>query len=178
MRIAREVPLNPHVVVYHTDRTLTTAIVEAYRDALVAPFPFGALLERGAESVHVTRYRFMVRKPREWGMLDFLRTIEPVLCAWVGCDAIRAAPEREEKWRPFDVAFDPTQTGFREVYEGCEVAQKNPLAEELFSLDGVAEIVLTPVRVTVGKGMLFDWETLTPGVERVLARHTPNEESG
>lgn len=171
MRIVREVPLNPHVVVYHVDNALTTAIVEAYRDAERTPFPFGELVALGAESVHVTRYRFMVRKPRRWEMLEFLRTIEPTLCAWANCDAIFSAPEETERWRAFEVDFDPTQTGFREVYEGQQVAQKNPLAEDLFRLEGIAEVLLTPVRVTVGKGILFDWSALAPDVERSLAHH-------
>lgn len=171
MRIAREVPLNPHVVVYHVDRALTTAIVEAYRDAEEALFPFGALLALGAESVHVTRYRFTVRKPRRWEMLEFLRTIEPTLCEWATCDAIFSAPEDTERWRAFEVDFDPTRTGFREVYEGQQTAQRNLLAEDLFRLEGVAEVLLTPVRVTVGKGVLFDWSKLAPDVERSLARH-------
>lgn len=175
MRINREVPLNPNVVVYHVDHALTTAVVEAYRNAPVAPIPFSELLILGAESVHVTRYRFMVRKPRLWAILDFLRATEPALCAWSGCDAIPAAPDRVETWRSFDVTYDPTSSGLREVYEGWNVARMNPVADDLFALAGVTEVVLTPVCVTAGKGVLFDWASLAPGVERILARHAPTE---
>jgi hypothetical protein len=179
VNVAREIPLNPNIVIYHTDEQLTTRIVEAYRSPDAgAPQPIRGLLELGAVSVHMTRYRMSVRKPRDLDMLTFLDDVEPAMCEWTGSLAIRAAPDRMPKWRAFDVACDPTQSGGREVYESSDHVAHNRAAVALFDIPGVAELVLVPDCVRVAKGVLFSWDRLAPLVDMALrAEATPGVES-
>ena len=175
MRVAREIPLNPNIVLFHSDQAFTTRIVEAFRAGDVdAPAPVGGLLTRGAVSVHMTRYRLSVRKPRELDTLTFLADIEPAVYAWSGLDVIPPAPPRMPKWREFATRVDTTIDNGREVYESSDRAATNPVASMLFGIDGVAELVVTPGSVAVGKGVLFTWESLAPAVERSLSSLSPD----
>jgi hypothetical protein len=170
MRIRRQVPLNPNIVVYHVDVPLTTAVVDVYREASSAPRPFAELLSAGAVSVHAMRYRLQVRKPDEKDMLAFLGELEPCLCEWAGEIAILPA-DAADRWREFPVDKDPTLAGEREVYEGSDAARTNPLARALFAEAGVAEVVLTPDAVRIGKAALFEWNELAPRVEHAISVH-------
>lgn len=176
MNVAREIPLNPNIVIYHADVILTTRIVEAYRlTDVAAPDPIGDLLARGAVSVHMTRYRMSVRKPGEADMLTFLGDVEPVMCDWSCQVTIPAAPDRMPKWRTFTVSVDPTLSGGREVYECSDDASANGAADALFRIPGVAELILVPESARVAKGVLFTWEALTPLVEQALRGDVPTE---
>ncbi len=175
MRVAREVPLNPNIVLYHCDVAFTTRIVEAFRpgDEGARP-PIAGLLDRGAVSVHMTRYKLSVRKHADLDMLTFLADAEPAVCEWWGSDVIPAAPARMPKWRDFATPVDATLEGAREVYESSDHAAANPVASMLFGVDGVAELVITSGSVAVGKGVLFTWDSLAPAVERVLSSLSAN----
>lgn len=168
MKLGREIPLNPNIAVYHTDEPLTTAIVETYRESGDAPTPCAEILDAGAESVHVTRYRIAVRKPDAVDMMTFLEEIEPPLCEWADLLAIPSAPEATDKWCTFDIDLDPTLNGGREVYEGSDSAQANPVAAHLFEIPGVAEIILMPKVVVIGKGRMFSWMPMFSEIERFL----------
>ena len=176
MNVAREIPLNPNIVIYHADEALTSRIVEAYRSPdAAAPAPIRGLLERGAVSVHMTRYKMSVRKPTDADMLTFLQDVEPAVCEWAGQAVIPAAPDRMPKWREFATPFDGTQAGGREVYESSDCAAASRTADALFGIPGVAELVLTSESATVAKGVLFAGTDLTPRVEQALRTVEPTE---
>ncbi|MBM3213963.1 hypothetical protein FJZ36_03495 [Candidatus Poribacteria bacterium] len=169
MRVAREVPLNPNIVLYHVDVPQTREIVEAYRVGFdSARQPFSGIIDCGAESVHVTRYRWAIRKPRDKDPLDFMAAVEPGICEWAGIDAIPALRERSERSRAFEVPSDATLAGRREVYEGSRPAEQNPLAAALFNVHGVAEVILDPLRVRISRGALFEWSALEPAISAVI----------
>ncbi len=178
MNVAREIPLNPNIVIYHADEALTPRAADAYRaDDDGAPAPIRGLIERGAVSVRMTRYRMRVRKPTDADMLTFLQDIEPAVCEWSGQAAIRAAPDRMPKWRLFAAPFDATLAGDREVYESSDGAAGNHVAEALVGIPGVAELVLTPDSATVAKGVLFAWADIAPRIEDAL-RTAESTEAG
>ena len=176
MNVAREIALNPNIVIYHADDVLTAQIVEAYRAGDGdAPAPIRGLIERGAVSVHMTRYRMRVRKPTDADMLTFLQDVEPALREWSGQVAIGAAPDRMPKWRLFAAAFDATLASEREAYASSDSAAANHVAEALFGIVGVAGLVLTPESASVAKGVLFAWADIAPRVEDALQTATPTE---
>ena len=169
VRLAREVPLNPNLVLYHTEITLTRAWIEVDAGSSVAaPAPASLLIERGAIHVELRRYRLRVRKSPGEEMVGFLRTIEPALCDWAELDAILPAPEHDPRWQRFPVPFDPTAEGPRRYYPSPEEAQAHPIAASLFEIDGVAEVLLTPETIAVAKGALFPWNPIASRVGDVL----------
>ncbi|MAF11857.1 hypothetical protein CMK11_15530 [Candidatus Poribacteria bacterium] len=176
MNVAREIALNPNIVIYHADDVLTAQIVEAYRAGDGdAPAPIRGLIERGAVSVHMTRYRMRVRKPTDADMLTFLQDVEPALREWSGQVAIGAAPDRMPKRRLFSGPCDATLADDREVHGSSDGAAANQVAEALFSILGVAGVVLTPESASVVKGVLFAWADIAPRVEDALMAATPTE---
>jgi hypothetical protein len=176
VNVAREIPLNPNIVIYHADEPLTPRIVEAFRAGDGgAPPPICGMLARGAVSVHMTRYRMSVRKPADADTLTFLQDVEPAVCEWSGQAAVPAAPDRMPKWREFPVPCDPTLAGEREVYESADCAAGSHVARTLFEVRGVAELVLTPGSASVAKGVLFAWVDIAPSIEDALPTAEPTE---
>ena len=50
-------------------------------------------------------------------------------------------------------------------------AQGNPLAKELFALDGVATLLFLGDFITVNKRPDVSWDDLIPGIKKVLEMH-------
>ena len=173
IQLAREVPLNPNLVLYHTDRTLTCSSVEVEAGSgVAAPAPAPALIECGATQVELRRYRLRVRKSPGEEMVGFLRTIEPALCDWAEIDAILPAPERDPRWQRFPVPFDPTTGGAQRYYPSPDAAQAHPIAGTLFEIEGIAEVLLMPETIAVAKVYLFPWDPLARRIGDVLERFT------
>jgi hypothetical protein len=57
-----------------------------------------------------------------------------------------------------------------------EEADRHPLGERLFAIDGVTDVFITPEFVTVSKEADADWNGLTDAIEAALADYL--DESG
>lgn len=58
-----------------------------------------------------------------------------------------------------------------ETYASVEEAREHPLAERLFSVSGVEDVLITPEFVTVSKRATVDWEQIKPELETILQEH-------
>ena len=65
----------------------------------------------------------------------------------------------------------PFTQGGVAAYSSEAEAQDDPLARQLFSIDGVEDIFITPQFVTVSKAPSVEWSALKPDIEAILAEH-------
>lgn len=176
MRIAREAPANPEVTIYHTDRALTDAIVETYAHGAGSRPPLAAaiLSVPGIRQVSIIRYKVRVTKGRGTRWEIVLPSVDRAVLTSLGGSSVETTP-RDEDHRTFRVrARAPLP---RAVYEGAGVAEEHPLSDALFSLDGVAEVILDGDEVHVRKGRLFSWPALEPKARAAIERFEKREQS-
>lgn len=57
------------------------------------------------------------------------------------------------------------------AYSSEAEAEDNPLAQQLFAIDGVEDVFITPQFVTVSKAPTVEWSSVQPDVEAILAEH-------
>ncbi len=177
MRIAREAPANPEVTIYHTDRGLTDAIVETYGHGAGVKPPLAAaiLAVPGIRQVSIVRYKVRVTKGRGTRWEIVLPSIDRAVLTSLDGDSIEPTP-RDEDHRSFRVrAHAPLP---RAVYEGAGVAEEHPLADALFSIEGVAEVILDGDEVHVRKGRLFSWTPLETKARVAIERFEKHEGGG
>ena len=54
------------------------------------------------------------------------------------------------------------------AYSSHSEAEENPLARQLFSIDGIEDVFITPQFVTVSKAPGIDWSSVQPEVKAIL----------
>jgi len=166
----REVPANPNIRVYHCRQEMTRATAEIYRsveEASERPLANGLLHIRDVIEVCFFRYQVRLRKSKdaEWESLEL--DVESLISAAVsGTEVIPFSPD--EHHREF-VLPDCVEAFDRLVFEGCEWAEKHPLARELFKIDGVVEAIFEGKQITLKKGRCFDWDHLSPAALQTIA---------
>ena len=168
MHTLRELPANPFLVVYHVPIELTRAVVEWYAPGKAsAPPALVADILRipGVQGVQFFRHELWVRRARDAAWHTILPAVEAALRDRLGISEIR---EFQPDQRYVMVACAKLDVMKPWVFEGVDAAQTHPLANALFALDGVAEVLLTPGQVRVRKGAAFQWEGLQPNIQTVL----------
>ncbi len=168
MLALREFPPNPHVVVYHLVDRLTDQIVETYFPGYPAPREWveGALALPGIRVLSLNAYKIRLQKEKSVGWSDLLASFEKLLGDRLSIRRIEDLVESESRHRHFCWHGAPFE---RKVFEGALQAQVHPLASELFSLPGVAEVILDGNQVRVRKCPLLPWSELAPSVQEVLS---------
>jgi hypothetical protein len=61
------------------------------------------------------------------------------------------------------------------AYSSATEAEGHPLAQRLFSIDGVEDVFMTPQFVTVSKAPGAEWSSVKPDVEGVLSEYLEAE---
>lgn len=57
------------------------------------------------------------------------------------------------------------------TYSSADQAAGDPLASELFTIDGIVDILILPTFLTITKRPQVDWNVVLPAIERVLTKH-------
>jgi hypothetical protein len=83
--------------------------------------------------------------------------------------------QAERTPNPNSLKFTSTDGRFSEngvlAITSSTEADRHPLGEELFALDGVADVFITPEFVTVSKEDAVEWSPLKEKVEKVLKKY-------
>ncbi len=74
----------------------------------------------------------------------------------------------------FAAADQPFIDTGMQAFSNAEQASGHPLGEALFSVDGVDNVLILPAFVTVSKAPAADWNSMLPGIERVLQDYLSN----
>ncbi len=172
MKALREFPVNPHVLVVHTDDILTDHVVESYGPALPPDnrrhrdWVRTLLSMSGVRDISLNPYKVRLRKERSAEWTPLLLPIESLLRQALGVEDIRDLIEAESPRRRF--AWHGTALDPKRVFEGKRRAQSDRVASALFALDGVAEVILDGHEIEVGKSPHWSWRALGPEIERRL----------
>ncbi len=164
--VAREVPANPNVRVYHVAEELTREIVLVFgaRSARRPPEWLAPVVaDPRVREVDFTRYRVRVMKAdaAAWDAIE--PAVERALLARFGAERVEPAPDAAES-----VLNVAKVDGPRRVFEGVASAEGDEIARRLFAIAGVAEVVLSPEGSVVVKGRAFPREDVLRAVKRVL----------
>lgn len=163
VRLALEVPANPHVRLFHVREELTRRVVDVFGPG--APAWLEPIARReDVRETSLTRYKVRIAKRRSASW----ESIEPAAIAALAArfGAIGPLPPAAESVGRFGPWPGP-----RRVFEGVSSAESDPVGRALFAIDGVAEVVLDPLRTLVVKGRLFGGSEVFDAVRRVFARH-------
>lgn len=86
-----------------------------------------------------------------------------------------ATIQAERTPNPNSLKFTTTDGHFLQdgvaAYSSAAEAEDHPLAEQLFSIDGVADVFMTPQFVTVSKAPEVEWSNVQPDVKTVLSEY-------
>jgi hypothetical protein len=164
----REFPPNPCLVVYHVPFELTRAVVDGYglSKAHTAPPRVAEVLRiPGVRGVQLFRYEWWVRRTPDATWQALVPAVEAALRQHLGIAEILEFAG-DQRYMTFEVLAVNVAKPL--VFEGVEAAASHPLGQELFAIEGVAEVLFTPGRVRIRKGAAFGWEAMQPSIEAVL----------
>ncbi len=169
MNAVREFPPNPHALIIHTDSLLTDEIVETFLAGSTPPTAgwMRAVLELpGVRVLSLNAYKVRLQKHKEarWG--GIMRPFERILCAGLDIEQLSDLIEGESRCRRF--AWHGTFLT-RRVYEGKRQALEHPLAEDLYNVPGVAEVIFDGHEIEIRRCPLRPWRELAPEISRRLA---------
>ncbi len=177
MNAVREFPPNPHALVVHTDSLVTDEIVETFLAGSTPPpvVWMRAVLELpGVRVLSLNAYKVRLKKHKEarWG--GIIRPFERILCADLDIGQLTDLVERECRCRRFAWYGAPLPP---RVYEGKRQALEHRLAEDLYSVPGVAEVIFDGHEIEIRKCPLRPWRELAPEISRRLATGSVNPAS-
>jgi hypothetical protein len=153
---------NPSVLRVHTRVELTARTIETCPPAEAPPPLDGLVLLEGVRALDLHRYRARIN-----------------LLPGADSGSIRAAAARSlaDAWGPalpsaavedLPRAFAVDYHGGRVVAESMQMAGSVPVAAALFTVDGVAEVVLANGLAMVTLGRLFSWYETEPLILEAL----------
>jgi hypothetical protein len=161
MTWAIEGALNPTVLRLHVTQELTAATILTCPPA-PAPEPLDLLVSiEGVRSLDLQRYRVRLNLVPGAGRATVMAEVAQILHEpWGG-----AAPMPPEE---LPRAFAIERQGARLVAEGKEMAERDPVLERAFSVEGVAEAIVDEHLVLVRLGRLFRWADVEPLMSAAL----------
>jgi hypothetical protein len=81
---------------------------------------------------------------------------------------------------PHSLKFTTTDGSFRDdgvaAFSSAAEAENHPLANRLFSIDGVEDVFITPTFVTVSKDSTVDWSAAQPEIKSVLSAYLDEQD--
>jgi len=156
---------NPSVLRLHTTEELTDRTIVTCPPAL-PPAPLERLLAfPGVRSLNLHRYRCRVNlRPGADAIASAHATETTLLPVWGAPEPL--PPEEDPR------AFAIRREGPRIVAESREMAGSDSIAQAMFDVPGVVEVVLGPGLALVRLGRLFRWSAVQGDVVRALTLAT------
>jgi len=169
MTIIREFPVNPQILIYHVRDRLTSAIIETYHprsQAKPPDFVHKLLKINDIIEINIMPYRIWLRKTKSAGWQPLIPPIERILSTQFDVSEV-GQPVLGDQTRSFHHSLPHLQQ--KQVYEAPAMVKSDPLAIELFAIDGVQAVTITPEEIQIKKAQLFSWSELIPQIESTLS---------
>lgn len=169
MNAVREFPPNPHALVVHTDSLVTDEIVETYLAGSPAPsveWIRSVLALPGVRVLSLNAYKVRLQKQKRARWDGIMQPFERILCDGLDIERLSDLVDGESRSRRFAWHGAPLA---RRVFEGRRQALEDPLAGELFTIRGVAEVILDGHEIEISKCPLRRWCEIATEIARRLA---------
>ncbi len=157
---------NPRVIRVHTTIELTQATIEKCPPTIPPEGLRSVLTLHAVDSIDLHRYRARLNLNPDWDARTAFEEVNVAIGEAWGAPSGFAG-------EPLPRAFEVPYQGARIVAESLEMAGLDGILSAFFRVEGVAEAVLEPGKVSVRLGRLFSWKDVEASVR--LASRTINQ---